>query len=90
MAENTGSTAPKIESNIESGRMEHSEKQEYTSEQTTKNEKTAAGGDDEEEDEDMDALIDELESQDGVVDEEEEEADGTTEMPVPDGKTGNL
>ena len=85
MADTTGSTAPKIDSNIESGRMEHNEKSEYTTEHKT--EKTAVANEDEEEDEDMDALIDELESQDGAVEEEEEEQDNTTEMPVPDGKS---
>jgi H+-transporting ATPase len=82
MAEHTGSTAPKIDSNIESGRIEHhEEKSEIHHERTVKNEKQVAA-DDDEEDEDMDALIDELESQDGgAAQEEEEEAEAGGEAP---------
>ncbi|CAF9913594.1 MAG: plasma membrane H+-ATPase [Gomphillus americanus] len=72
------STAPKIDSNIESGHLEHNEKQTAPT-----NEKPTAPDGDDDEDEDMDALIDELESQDGAAqaEEDEEEAEAGGEAP---------
>ena len=57
----------------------HNEKQEYSEKPAAK--PKAAAGEDDEEDEDMDALIDDLESQDGGAGEEEEEEVGTGEAP---------
>jgi len=89
MAEHS-TTAPQINSNIESGNLEHNEKQAAPAETAATHEKphAAAGAAvDDDEDEDMDALIDELESQDGAaqIEEDEEEAEaGGEAAPVPD------
>lgn len=71
---NTSSDAPQLGTNIESGNFnnEKSGHQNIDNGATTGTEKPI----DEDEDEDMDALIDELESQDGHVEEEEEEEQG--------------
>ena len=84
------STTNHLGTNIPSGNIDghdnstHNEKQEY-SEKPAAHPKAAAADDDDEEEEDMDALIDELESQDGGVgEEEEEEVEAGEAPPVPD------
>ena len=75
------STPNRLDTDIPSGDMSHNnnEKHELHSEPAhAKKEKLA---EDEEEDEDMDALIDELESQDGQAMDEEEEETGAGEAP---------
>ena len=85
----SSSTTNHLGTNIPSGNIDghdnsaHNEKQEY-SEKPAAHPKAAAADDDDEE-EDMDALIDELESQDGGIgEEEEEEAEAGEAPPVPD------
>ena len=69
--------------NMDNGDNVHSEKQEFNS--SSKGEKKPVNDDDDEE-EDMDALIDELESQDGGAGQEEEEeaVEAGEAPPVPD------
>jgi len=68
----SGSEAPNhLNTNIESGEFNEKEKHDEAPPAAT----TKKPEEDEEEDEDMDALIDELESQDGHAEEEEEEHD---------------
>ena len=69
----TNSTPQHLNTDIESG--EFNEKHDAPADTVQHTKKPV--DDDEEEDEDMDALIDELESQDGHLEEEEEEAEGT-------------
>ena len=73
MAEEKGTGAPALDTNIESGGFHNEEKR---LDAPATNEPVKAKTADEEEDEDMDALIEDLESQDGHVD-EEEEGDGS-------------
>lgn len=68
----TNSTPQHLKTDIESGNL--NEKQGAPA-GTAQHSKAKPIDDDEEEDEDMDALIDELESQDGHLEEEEEEED---------------
>ena len=80
----TTSTTNHLGTNIPSGNIEneaaHNEKQEYSN--RDQKETHAPAGDDDDEEEDMDALIDELESQDGAAQQEDEEEDvGTGEAP---------
>ena len=74
MAENTDTTPPNhLGTNVPSSNID--EKKEYTPGNDTVPEKVPpkAGGSEEDEDEDIDALIEELESQDAGIDAEEEE-----------------
>lgn len=75
MADHNGADAPNhLDTNIESGAFDHEKS--YASQDTPSAVKTnKPAADDDEEDEDMDALIDELESQDGHAEEDEEEED---------------
>jgi len=63
-----------LNTNIESGNFD-SEKVEHNNDAAVPEATTKKPADEEEEDEDMDALIDELESQDGHQEDEEEEQD---------------
>ena len=81
--QNSSSTTNHLGTDIPSGNIDNdnnarTEKHEYSEKSDTKH---AAADDDDEEEEDMDALIDELESQDGGVGEEEEEEGETGEAP---------
>lgn len=84
------SVAPKIDHGITSGGLEHNEKTPVTTAPVVGLDHTAGGKpprvEDDEEDEDMDALIDELESQDGAeqLEEDEEEEAGGEAPPVPE------
>lgn len=85
------STAPKIDNTVASGSLEHNEKHATPTAPVVGQTHTAAKPtrvEDDDEDEDMDALIDELESQDGAEqleeDEEEEAAAGGEAPPVPE------
>jgi hypothetical protein len=71
---NTSSDAPNhLNTNIESGNFDEKDHHDTTDPTTVKK----PIGDDDEEDEDMDALIDELESQDGHQEEDEGETEAT-------------
>lgn len=65
--------APALDTNIESGKFDEKAQQQHQQQQPVAEKAPAAS--DEDEDEDIDALIEDLESQDGhdAVDEEEEE-----------------
>lgn len=70
----TNSTPQHLNADVESGNFNEKHDAPVG---TTQHTKAKPIDDDEEEDEDMDALIDELESQDGHLEEEEEETEGT-------------
>lgn len=72
MAE-SNAAAPALHTNIESGKFDEKEAHRVEDPATTR---TAKGGD-EDEDEDIDALIEDLESQDGNALDEEEEGDAS-------------
>lgn len=74
MAENTGAEPPNhLNTSIEPGTFDNEKSNDTNVPTDTEKSKPPAA--DEEEDEDMDALIDELESQDGHAEEDEEEED---------------
>lgn len=80
MADNKAVGAPALDTNIESGRFDEKrtqqqQQQQYHSEQSHQPRKAA--GHDDDEDEDIDALIEDLESQDGHGGVEEEEEENT-------------
>lgn len=78
MAESNAAAAPALHTNIESGKFD--EKEHHATNPTTEKKIEA-----EDEDEDIDALIEDLESVDGAVDEEEEEESSpATGRTVPD------
>lgn len=70
MAEDKAVGAPALDMNIESGNFDEKRAQPPTEEVPPKKD---ASGEDEDEDEDIDALIEDLESEDGHAFEEEEE-----------------
>ncbi|KAH9908067.1 plasma-membrane proton-e [Xylariomycetidae sp. FL2044] len=74
MAESNPAAAPALNTNIESGKFD--EKDAHRTENPAPTTTRTAGAEDEDEDEDIDALIEDLESQDGNAFEEEEEGDG--------------
>ncbi|KAK0635079.1 Atpase [Bombardia bombarda] len=73
MAEHSTHGAPALSTNIESGKFDEKDPRTVAPVPATKDNKIVEA---EEDDEDIDALIDDLESQDGHVDEEEEEEAG--------------
>jgi H+-transporting ATPase len=73
MAESNAAAAPALNTSIESGKFDEKEAQHKNTEPNP----AAKGAVEEEEDEDIDALIEDLESQDGGGFEEEEEGEGT-------------
>lgn len=75
MADNKGVGAPALDTNIESGNFD--EKKHQQEGKPAAPAPKEASGSDEEEDEDMDALIEDLESEDGHGADEEEEEENT-------------
>lgn len=75
MADNKDVGAPALDTNIESGNFD--EKKHQQEAKPAAPAPKEANGSDEDEDEDMDALIEDLESEDGHGAEEEEEEEGT-------------
>ncbi|KAI0882420.1 plasma-membrane proton-e [Annulohypoxylon maeteangense] len=72
MAESNNAAAPALHTNIESGKFDEKEAHRIEDPAPAKTTK----GEEEEEDEDIDALIEDLESQDGNAFDDEEEGDG--------------
>ncbi|KAI9170975.1 Plasma membrane ATPase [Paramyrothecium foliicola] len=87
MADNRAAGAPALDTNIESGGFNNNEKVAQgapATEAVPATKEKAAPVEDEEEDEDIDALIEDLESQDGHEIEEEEEETATGFRTVPE------
>lgn len=78
---NTTSTPNHLGSDIPTSQMEHSNEKHELPDIATTSKAAKQHQSDDEEDEDMDALIDDLESQDGQAVEEEEEEAGASESP---------
>lgn len=72
MAESNAAAAPALNTNIESGGFDEKAQQQHATEQPAPTKEKVQ---DEDEDEDIDALIEDLYSQDGAADDEEEEGE---------------
>ncbi|KAL3959823.1 hypothetical protein ACCO45_004940 [Purpureocillium lilacinum] len=89
MADDKAAGAPALDTNIESGNFDEKRAQQQHQQQQAPPKKVeAAGSADDDDDEDIDALIEDLESQDGHGAFDEEEEEGTPDMLQTDSRVG--